>query len=255
MKNIVFLMNIKLNDASGRYTPERSLPYEYSIKSWKAWCDKNDAELFTLENLIVPKEEMAICWQRYYLFDILEANDIDYDQVLMVDSDTIVHPKCPNFFDMTDHKYTGVHNEGSYDWILRSIENYSKHIFQGRELKWWNYINGGFQIVNKAHKDLFAAMIELYNNDKENFVYMQDTFHTGTDQTPINFMLQINDIDVKLLPYEYNMTDMPRKEILNENLTMTKIGWVYHFNCIPGNDQGKATLHWMKRTYEELYEN
>jgi len=255
MKNVVFIMNIKLDDTSGRYTPERSLPYKYSIDSWKHWCKKNNAELFVLEDLLLPKEEMAICWQRYYLFDILDANDIDYDQVLMVDSDTIVHPDCPNFFDMTDHKYTGVHNEGSYDWILRSIENYSKHIFNGREIDWWKYINGGFQIVNKKHKDIFQSLIQLYNENKDNLITMQNTYHTGTDQTPMNFMLQMNDIDVKLLPYEYNMTDMPRKEILNNDMTMTHIGWIYHFNCIPNNENSKATLHWMQKTYEELYEN
>ena len=49
MKNIVFLMNIKLNDESGRYTSDRSLPYNFSVDSWKQWCDKNNAELFVLE--------------------------------------------------------------------------------------------------------------------------------------------------------------------------------------------------------------
>ena len=255
MKNIVFLMNIKLNDESGRYTSDRSLPYNFSVDSWKQWCDKNNAELFVLEELLLPKEEMAICWQRYHLFDILDANEINYDQILMVDSDTIVHPDCPNFFEMTEHKYTGVHNEGSYDWIFRSVENYSKFIFQGRELKWWNYINGGFQIVNKKHKAFFSSMISLYNNNKKNFIQMQEQFHTGTDQTPLNFMLQMNNIDVKLLPYEFNMTDMPRKEILNHDLTMTNIGWVYHLNCIPNNQGNKATYFWMEKTYKELYEN
>ena len=255
MKNIVFIMNIKLNDTEGRYIPERSLPYRYSIDSWKHWCDKNNAELFVLEELLLPKEEMAICWQRYYLFDILDANEIDYDQILLVDGDTIVHPDCPNFFEMTNHEYTGVHNEGSYDWILRSIENYSKHIFQGREIDWWKYINGGFQIVNKKHRSIFDLLIKFYNDNKENLITMQNTYHTGTDQTPMNFMLQMNNINTTLLPYEFNMTDMPRKEILNNELTMTNVGWIYHFNCIPGNEQSKATYHWMEKTYKALYEN
>ena len=69
-------MNIKLDDPSGRYTASRSLPYNFTINSWKNWCNKNDAELFVLEDLLLPKEDTAICWQRYYLFDILEANEI-----------------------------------------------------------------------------------------------------------------------------------------------------------------------------------
>ena len=35
MKNIVFIPNINLGNG-------RSDSYQYSIKSWKYWCDKND---------------------------------------------------------------------------------------------------------------------------------------------------------------------------------------------------------------------
>ena len=41
---------------------------------------------------------------------LLDANDIDYDQVLIVDADTIVHPDCPNFFEQTDRKFCAVMN-------------------------------------------------------------------------------------------------------------------------------------------------
>ena len=64
-KNIVFIPWIK--DAS-RAT--RSLPYKYSIASWKKWCDKNNSELFVLNELLLDNSEMGVCWQRYYLFDI-----------------------------------------------------------------------------------------------------------------------------------------------------------------------------------------
>ena len=101
MKNVVFMMDIDLG-GEGRYSSTRRLPYKYSISSWKQWCKANNVELFILDELLLPQEQMAICWQRYYLFDILEANSIEYDQVLMVDADTIVHPDCPNFFDCPD---------------------------------------------------------------------------------------------------------------------------------------------------------
>ena len=41
----------------------------------------------------------------------------------MIDADTIVHPSCPNFFELTDNKFTGVHCDASYDWVIRSLEN------------------------------------------------------------------------------------------------------------------------------------
>ena len=51
------------------------------------------------------------------------------------------------------------------------------------------------------------------------------------------------------------MIDLPRKEILTEDLIFTKIGYIYQYNCIPNNKDNQATYYWMKKTYERLYEN
>ena len=121
-------MDIDLK-GEGRYSSSRRLPYKYSIKSWKHWCEKNNAELFVLEDPLLPTNNMKICWQRYYLFDILEANEIEYNQIAMVDADTIVHPDCPNFFKSTENKFCAAEFDSSWDWVIRSIENYSLFSF------------------------------------------------------------------------------------------------------------------------------
>jgi len=252
MKNIVFIMDIDLG-GEGRYASTRRLPYQYSIKSWKKWCDKNNCELFVLTDLLLPQEEMAICWQRYYLFDILDANGIEYDQVLSVDADTIIHPDCPNFFEMTDRKLCGVHMDGSYDWVCRSIENYSKYFFKGYTMPFWKYIDCGFVIVNDSHKSFFKQIIDFYNENAESFRQVEKEWHAGTDQTPVNFLIHDQDIDLKLLPYEYNMCDLNRKELLGDDLLFTKIGWIYQYNGIPNNVEDKLTYYWMKKTYEYLH--
>ena len=95
--NVVFIPNIDLSDG-------RSDKYNYCINSWKHWCNKNDCKLIVWEDLLLPIEQMRITWQRYYVFDILDANDIEYNQVLLTDADTIIHPDCPNFFDETSGK-------------------------------------------------------------------------------------------------------------------------------------------------------
>ena len=254
MKNIVFTMDIDLN-GEGRYASTRRLPYQYSIKSWEKWCEKNDCELFVLTDLLLPKEQMNICWQRYYLFDILEANDIQYDQILSVDADTIVHPDCPNFFQMTDRKMCGVHNGGSYDWIIRSIENYGKYFFNGHIMDFWKYIDCGFVIVNDTHRDFFKQVIDFYNENAELLRKVEKEWHAGTDQTPVNFLIEDKGVDFKWLPYEYNMCDMVRKEILGDDMMFTDWGWIYQYNSIPNNKEDKLTLHWMKKTYEHLYGN
>ena len=237
----------------GRYASSRRASYKYSIASWKNWCEKNNCELFVLTDLLLPKEQMAICWQRYYLFDILEANDIKYDQILMVDADTIVHPDCPNFFEMTDGKMCGVHNEGSYDWIIRSIENYGKYFFNGHILDFWKYIDCGFVIINEKHKQFFKEVTDFHNQNAKMLSEVEKKWHAGTDQTPVNFLIEDRGVDFKWLPYEFNMCDMFRKELLNDDMTFTKWGWVYQYNSIPNNKEDKLTYYWMKKTYEGLY--
>ena len=252
MKNLVFMMDIDLG-GEGRYSSSRRAAYKYSIDSWKRWCDKNNCELFVLNDLILEKEKMAICWQRYYLFDILDANDIKYDQVLMVDADTIVHPECPNFFEMSEGKLCGAHFDGSWDWVLRSIENYSKYAFDNYMMPWWEYFDCGFVLVNKKHKQFFNDIVNYYFTNQDTLINLQETFHVGTDQTPVNMLVHQRDIDFKLLPYEFNMCDMARKEILADDLLFTKIGWIYQYNAIPNNKDNQLTNHFMKKTYNHFY--
>jgi len=251
-KNLVFMMDIDLG-GEGRYSSSRRAAYKYSIDSWKRWCDKNNCELFVLNDLILEKEKMAICWQRYYLFDILDANDIKYDQVLMVDADTIVHPECPNFFEMSEGKLCGAHFDGSWDWVLRSIENYSKYAFDNYMMPWWEYFDCGFVLVNKKHKQFFNDIVNYYFTNQDTLINLQETFHVGTDQTPVNMLVHQRDIDFKLLPYEFNMCDMARKEILADDLLFTKIGWIYQYNAIPNNKDNQLTNHFMKKTYNHFY--
>ena len=67
----------------------------------------------------------------------------------------------------------------------------------------------------------------------------------------MNFFVQKENIDYKQLGYECNMQDMRRWEILDEELTFTKIGWIYHFN----GGAPPSVGFWMEKTYKYLYEN
>jgi len=185
------------------------------------------------------------------MFDIFEANEIESDQTLIVDADTIVHPECPNFFDETDGKYCLVHDDGSYDWILRGMEHYSKYVYDGAWFDFWKYGNSGFQIVNNKHREFFDYMREFYFENNEMIRSIQDNYGIGTDQTPLNYNLILKNIPVKLLSYKYNMTCMYKKEILADDMLHTKTGWVMHFNGLP--DKEKSVPHWMEKTYRYLY--
>ena len=84
MKNIVFQVNIK----GVRHKPE----FDLSTQSWKKWADKNDCEVLVLDQFIREQDYMKANWQKWFIFDLLEHNNIEYDQILVVDADTIVHP-------------------------------------------------------------------------------------------------------------------------------------------------------------------
>ena len=169
MKNIVFMTAVKVPGMEGR-----SEPYKYGINSFKYWCEKNDCELFVLDELIHPNDVMRINYHRYYAFELLDKNGVDYDQILITDADAIIHPDCPNFFELTDRKYTVTMADGSYDWICRSLENYSKYVFGGKTFPLWNYFNAGFQVVNKEHRYLWDELIEFYFNNKDLIKNMQE---------------------------------------------------------------------------------
>ena len=68
-------------------------------------------------------------------------------------------------------------------------------------------------------KQLLYSLIELYFRKNVslkniNLLKIQNTLYCGTDQTPVNFLLREHNIDLKILPYEYNMQDMHRFEVL-----------------------------------------
>ena len=243
-KDVVFIIAVKKD---GQLKTE----YEIGIESWRRWCKKNDVELFLLEEPVLPMEDMHIIWQRYFLFDIYDANEIKANQTLMVDADTIIHPDCPNFFNETENKYCMIHDDGSYDWILRGMEHYSKYVYDGAWFNYWEYGNSGFQIVNDSHRDFFQYMRDFYFENIDNINMIQQKWGVGTDQTPLNFNLNLQKVDVKLLPYKYNMGCMIKKEILDQDMLFTKIGWIYHFNGIPNKDE-QVPL-WMKKTFDYLY--
>ena len=108
-------------------------------------------------------------------------------------------------------------------------------------------------IFNKNHKEFFSKIISFFETNIEKLREVESAWHVGTDQTPVNFLTQINNINYKLLPYEFNMMDMARKELLQDDLPFLDIGYIYHFNSIPNNKDDKLTYYWMEKTYNKLY--
>jgi hypothetical protein len=108
-------------------------------------------------------------------------------------------------------------------------------------------------VMNKTHKPLFKSILDFYFANQKNILQMQNELGVGTDQPVINFFLnrEVTDDGRKLLPYEFNMQDMMRLEVLGEDMLHTKYGWIYHFNAGVKPSPGV----WLEHTYRFLYDN
>lgn len=255
MSNVVFMVNLPETKKPGR-----SNSYQYSERSWKFYCDRTDSELFVLTERIWPEDRMNANWHKIYALQLLEANGIDYDKVLIVDGDTIVHPMAPNIFDVVGDKFYAVHNDGSYDWMLRSMENYSHHMFNGFTFPFTRYFNSGFIVINRRFKGFFDDAIQFYTLNQDRIRAMQQNYGVGTDQPVLNFLVHSKIPDeLEILPYEWNMQELPRREVLNLEMTFVHYGWVYHFNGIHPDfkvlqaDNTPAVEQWMSYVYTQLY--
>jgi len=243
-KNVVFMHAIGYREE-----------YRYGKESWAKWCENNDVEFVFLDEEVRPVSEMFPNYQRYYMFDLLDASGIEYDRVLTVDADTLIHPNAPNLFEETksDILYM-VHDDGSYDWILRGMEHYRDEMSNEFGDIWFDfggYGNSGFQLLGKEHKEFFKSMVELWDNYGELIMDISNKYGIGKEQTIWNYMIRKHDIKWQLLPYEWNMTNMMKKEILSDNFAFTRVGWVYHFNGIPDKENG-SVARWMRETQLHL---
>ena len=155
--NIVFIPNINLGNS-------RNTPYHYSIKSWQKWSKQyDDVKVIEWDEAIMDFNKFKITLQRYWVHDILKHNKIEYEQVLVVDADTIIHPNCPNFFELTDGKFSTSFCNGDFEWVNRSIKGYSQKFFDTDYLMMASdFFQTGFVILNKDHEEFLNYVIDFY---------------------------------------------------------------------------------------------
>ncbi len=266
MKNIVFIPYIKRQESlgnSGVAKPRWDGGYDYGISSWENWCNKNNCQLFIMDEPMLPESEMLITWQRWNVLEILESNEIKYDQVLIVDADSIVHPDCPNFFELTGGKFTSQLTDGCYEWVNRAIKGYSNTFFNKEAcLKPYEFFQTGFVIVNKTHRKFFNKVFEFYNKHKDDIISSYDTHRTGSDISLLNCLRKEFGVELNILPREFSIMDVTRKNLLYfephqwwpDDLTnLFNSGWIYQFTSIGENSMGRDRKYWMERIYKELY--
>lgn len=217
--------------------------YEYSKNTWKHFCKKYNCEFVEFTE---PYEKDFIQyrpqWQKcLYIFEELEKRGIDYDQIALVDSTAMVRWDCPNFFELTDRKFTAWRDIDNLRWIYDSVQGY-KELFNGFDLDISKYFNSGFLIFNEEHKQFFTELRAFYEENRDTLVNLQRTVQKGNDQTPINYLIQMKGVEVNMdLPKAFNLCHINRKEMFSYNWQLNtdqtsfflKYGYIYRSTGIP----------------------
>ena len=267
MKNIIFIPHIQRNKKlgeSGIEQPRWGREYFFGINSWKIWAEKNDCEVLIMDELLLPESEMLITWQRWNALEILESNNIDYDQVLIVDADSIVHPDCPNFFKLTNNEFSSQLTDGCYEFVNRGINKYSKRFFNKEYcLPSYEFFQTGFVIVNKKHRKFFKKVFDFYSKNASDIKDSYTSIATGSDIVLLNCLRKEFGIELNILPKQYSIMDFTRKNLLltspstqwwNDDLQgLYNSGWIYQFTSISKNELNRDRAYWMERVYKELY--
>ena len=156
MKNIVVIPNFKQDEN------QPNQPFvDNCINSWKSWCDKHDVKLFVIEDKLFDFDEVSPQMQKMWSVDVMEHNDVEYDQIAQVDYDTFILPHCPNFFEMTNDNFSAVLDNGfgpSLNMTMKVFEdNWFSHM-KGK-VTWDTYFNSGFIVFNKKQKCISICII------------------------------------------------------------------------------------------------
>ena len=262
MKNVIWWIGVKNEKYAEKYGGWEWM--DISRKTWEYWCDKNDVLFVPFEK---PIEEdltrFRINWQKaIFVFDEMDRRKIDYDQICQIDCTHMIKWDAPNFFELTDHKLTAVRDTDNLRWIGDSIDGYEK--FFDYKLDRFKYVSSSPMIFNESHREVFQSFKELYYNNVDEFVELQDkTVHKGTEQTPLNYWLQKNNVELNLtLPFSYKLTHMHRKEMFGHNWQLNddptpffiKYGYDWVFTGIPKDQRTqvmKQTWNLVKHNYDK----
>ena len=263
-KNIIWWTGILNPDHSEKYGGYEY--FKYSKNSWKYWCKKNDCLFVSFEKPIENDLiKFRVNWQKaLFVFDELERRNINYDQICLVDSSSIIKWNTPNFFNLTNREFTALRDLDNLRWVYDSVQGY-KNIFKDFKLDISKYVNSGFMIFNQKHRQLFKNFKQFYYDNLDELINLQDkVVKRGTEQTPMNYWLQMNNIDIKLdLPTSYKLTHIHRKEMfshnwqLNEDKTpfFIKYGYIWGFGGFDKRERNKILDQTWKLVRHNYFEN
>jgi len=227
-KNVVFIICVNSQHQYLQNKHGGFKYFDYSLNTWKYWCDKNDVELFIYDT---PSDSQHVdhkpTWQRWFdVFKQLDESNIDYNKIAVVDASTMIRWDAPNFFDYTpNNKLSCFKSLENLRWISEGIKGYNK-LFDGFNFQLNKYIDCGFQVFDINHKKFLTVLEDFYKNNYEEIMVLQnETIKRGTDQPVYNYLLQIENVDVVTdIPDGFMLSHLNRFDWFKYNWQLKKDG-------------------------------
>ena len=205
-------------------------PNKISLNNWKQYCSLYNLQLIYFTDLVNPQLDRLN--QIFYIFKVLEANQMDIDNICFVSDSTLINVKSTkNIFDLHNNKLTYAEWDGDFSYLLTHMEMYSENAFNNFIPDFSKFFDLGFFIINKGYKDVFNKILSFiernYNTIKENKL--------DITYIPQNFFLNMCEGHNKLT-YTYNMIEMNRKELLF-GPEFIKLGNIFNFTGIDNKNE------------------
>jgi len=218
MKNLVYIVAIGMEVK------------EHTEKAWKFYCEKYNCDFKVITK--ASRKNMAPHWERYTIFEKYPG----YDKYLYVDADAMVKWDAPNFFETVHYTPSAIHavkDIGSLEWVYNSILGY-QDLFPNQDLKWWEYVTTGWLLFDNTLKDFFTKVMKFHaENNEELNLRQYNTLKKGFDQTPVNYLIRQENIQLKVLPEVFSLAHLHKKDIFQNGMFVNLPAYIWQFNGIP----------------------
>lgn len=145
------------------------------------------------EFIVFGHQKYAHChFDKFRIYDILDH----FDRVLYMDSDILVHPECPNLFELVPESCVGIYDESKpadeqQKRKHRDVMKKAIHIYGTDTPPRYGFYNAGLYVVSKHHQSLFTKP------DKTPFMEYGD-------QPLLNLRLLHSDYDIYDIGFKFN---------------------------------------------------
>ncbi len=179
---------------------------KYGLATWKWWCQRKGITFVLLDQPLggEPFSDLPPTIQRWLAPEILLREYGQDARIALIDADTMVRWNAPDFFELAGDQLAAVRCRSEI-WSRATIRAYQS-LFPGTELPFEQYFNAGFVVLGARQLPTIRAFTDFALNHQAELRAIQTSGNFGSDQTPLNYVVQREREPLKLLSRHFNLS-------------------------------------------------